>query len=219
VKRDAQGLTIMKKDLRNLVIPYNKLDPADLRWLDEHHPLSGSPRPSSSARPRSPSTGVIDELRFGDTRSEVVAKLRRSPIFESTVAETFMGRTGLNGVFRTKQTVGGIHCLLDFDWDHQDGLSEITLKTEPKEPTAWETSLQPCMAEFVTLITSLHGTPLVANKTVNLGTLQEGDMMANYLWNLEPRGSILLGPAKQDGHLHVAVRFTFKRHTARPDSP
>ena len=37
-------------------------------------------------------------------------------------------------------------------------------------------------------------------------------MFANYLWKLEPKGSVLLGPAKEDGKIMVAVRFTEENH-------
>lgn len=200
VKRDAFSLTILRRDRRELTLPLEKIHTDDVTWLNKTHPLP-APKPAKPA-------GVIDELQFGDTRAEVTAKLKKSPMFETKVVAALMGRTGLNGIFRTKKTIGGYHCFLSFNWHEEGGLKEITLATEPEDIAAWDKKLKPCFDEMVELVSSLHGKPSVDPKKVDLSALANDSMFANYLWKLEPKGSVLLGPAKEDGKIMVAVRFT-----------
>lgn len=200
VKRDAFSLTILREDRRQLTLPLEKIHPDDVAWLNQNHPLP-QPKPAEPA-------GVIENLRFGDTRNEVMAKLSKSKMFETKVAAAHMARTGLNGVFRTKKTIGGYHCVLSFNWHEEGGLKAITLQTDPEDISAWDSKLKPCFNEMVNLVSALHGKALVDNKKVDLQQLENDAMFANYFWHLEPQGSVLLGPAKQDGKVMVAVRFT-----------
>lgn len=217
LKRDDLSVTIMRKDLKHVEIPLKNLNAEDLLWLNQNHPLAGAAQGSATAPSYAPGgKGVIDDLHFGDSRSTVVTKLKNSSLFQATVADTFMARTGLNGIFRSKQTIGGLHCFLFFDWDEAGGLKEITMQTEGQSPTAWNTSLKPCFDEMAKLLTSLHGKPLVANAIPDINSLENGSMNSNYLWNLEPQGSVLLGPSKADDKLHVSVRFTATRIEAQP---
>lgn len=211
VKRDDASLTILRKDRRELTLPLAKIHADDVRWLNTNHPLPAPPPPKSA--------GVLDDLCFGDTRSEVTAKLKQSSMFETSVPDTLFARTGLNGIFRTRKTIGGYQCLLSFNWHEEGGLKEITLETPHEDSSAWDTKLKPCFSEMVKLISSLHGKPLIANEKVDLSQLQDESMSANYLWNLTPKGSVLLGPAKQNGKLLVAIRLTEETHLPQPSDP
>lgn len=204
IKRDEFNLTILRRDRKELTLPLAKIHADDIRWLNENHPVPPPPPPKAA--------GVIDDLHFGDNRADVTAKLKKSTMFESSVPDALMARTGLNGIFRTKKTIGGYQCHLTFNWHEEGGLKEITLETPHEDPSVWDAKLKPCFAEMVKLISALHGKPLIANEKVDLTQLQDESMTANYLWHLEPSGSVLLGPAKQDGKLLVAVRFTEETH-------
>lgn len=204
IKRDEFNLTILRRDRRELTLPLSKIHADDIRWLNQKHPVP----PPLPPKP----VGVIDNLFFGDTRSEVTAKLKKSSMFETSVPDALFARTGLNGIFRTKKTIGGYQCQLTFNWHEEGGLKEITLETPHEDISAWDAKLKPCFAEMVQLISALHGKPLIANEKVDLTKLQNESMNANYLWRLEPSGSVLLGPAKQDDKLLVAVRFTEETH-------
>lgn len=204
IKRDDTSLTILRRDRKELTLPLSKIHADDVRWLNEKYPAPPPP-------PIKP-VGVIDELHFGDTPGEVTAKLKKSFMFEATVADTFLARTGLNGVFRTKKTIGGYHCLLSFNWHEAGGLKDITLQTPAENLSSWDAKLKPCFTEMVQLISALHGKPIIANEKIDLTELDDDSMTANYLWRLEPKGSVLLGPAKEKGKLLVAVRFTEETH-------
>jgi hypothetical protein len=209
VKRDEFNLTILRRDHREITLPLSKIHADDVRWLNEKHPLPPPPPPKS--------VGVIDELRFGDSRSEVTAKLKKSPIFETSVPDTLFARTGLNGIFHTKNKIGGYQCLLSFNWHDEGGLKEIMLQTPTEDLSSWDSKLKPCFAELVKLISALHGKPLIANEKIDLTQLQDDSMTANYLWHLESKGSVLLGPAKENGKLMVAVRFSEETYQPQPE--
>jgi len=211
VKRDHSHLTIIRRDHREITVPLSKIHADDLLWLNNNHPLADTP-----PAPASPS-GVIDKLRFGDTRSEVTAKLKSSSMFATNVPDTMLARTGLNGIFHTKNTIGGYPCTLSFTWDEEDKLKEITLQTPLEPASAWETKLKPCFSELIKVISILHGKPLIASDKIDLSQLENGSITANYLWHLQPQGSVLLGPAMEDNQFLVVVRFTEETHQPQPD--
>lgn len=215
-KRDSQNLIItLSKNARQQTIPLNQLHQDDLNWLNQNHPPTPS-SPAKSSTTTDQDEGVLENLRFGDSRSEVTRKLKHSKMFEATMAETFFGRMGLNGIFKSKEKIGGLHGFLYFDWDENDGLQSITVQTEPQDPAMWKSQLEPCMTEFVNLLSALYGKVTAASQRTDPATLQDGMIMADFLWKLEPKGSILLGPSKIDGKLHVAVRFTQQEFAPSP---
>lgn len=206
IKRDSTSVTIRCGDLTDLKLQLTQIHAEDVRWLNDNHPLDAS---SSGRRPgtAAPSSGVLDRLNFGDSRAEVTSKLRTSKMFEATVAETFFGRTGLNGIFKSKKTIGGMHGYLYFDWEENGGLSKITWQTEAKNPSAWESTLKPCMNEFVQLLNSIYGKSQDATEKSNPATMSDNTMMVDHVWKLDPKGSVLLGPSKMQGKIQIAVRF------------
>ena len=210
VKRDQSQVTIIRRDRREITLPLSKIHADDLLWLNNNHPLAGAPAALASP------SGVIDNLRFGDTRGEVIAKLKSSTMFATTVPDTMLARTGLNGIFHTKNTIGGYSCTLSFNWDEEDKLKEITLQTPLEPASAWDSKLKPCFAELVKVISILHGKPLIANEKIDLSHLENGSITANYLWHLQPKGSVLLGPARENNQFLVAVRFTKETHQPQP---
>lgn len=205
VKRDQKNLVVtLTSNARQHTIPISQLHPDDRLWLDKNYPVAESKR----AEPEEATNGVLENIGFGDTRDEVTQKLLASRMFESTMDQTFFGRMGLNGIFKSTETIGGLHGYLFFDWDEDGGLESITLQTEPQEIGRWKTHLEPCMEEFVKLISALHGKAAAATHRTNPASLDDGMFMGDYLWRLEPVGSILLGPSRMDGKIHISVRFT-----------
>ena len=86
--------------------------------------------------------GVYGELEFGDSRETVTKKLRQSPLVEQTIDNTYIARTGLNGIFKCKGQIAGLTCRLYFNWDEQGGLNEITLRSEGLDVDLYKTRLQ-----------------------------------------------------------------------------
>jgi len=200
VKRDAASVTIRRSDRKEIIIPLDKLHPDDHTWLNANHPLPGEEAP--------PPNAIFDKLVFGDTRAQVTEKLNQSKFVELTVAETFLGRTGINGVYRTRKKIGGLDTSLYFGWTEEGGLEEITLQTEGMPPSALEDRMTPCWQEFVELLSTIYGNPIHENPKLALTGIEDGAMSGTHLWKLEKKGTAMLGAAREGDDYQIAVRFT-----------
>lgn len=200
LKRDASSVTIVRADLKEVILPLDKLHPDDRSWVNQNHPLPGTEVPDKSA--------VFDQLNFGDSREQATTKLKASKFVEMTMDETFIGRSGLNGVFRTRQKIGGLHAMLYFDWNGNNQLKEITLQTDPFPASELNTKLVPCWKEFTALLNNLHGKPLVADSQIRVSSMQNGSFSPTHLWKLERTGSAQLGAARDGDKYQIVVRFT-----------
>jgi hypothetical protein len=127
---------------------------------------------------------------------------------KATLPETLFARTGLNGIFQTRQKIGGLETSLYFDWCGDGGLKELTLQTTPLSGEEAETRLTPCWKELIDLLTILHGKPINANGKLDLTGIANGSMSATHLWKLEHRGTAMLGAARDGDAWQIAVRFT-----------
>lgn len=200
VKRDANSVTVRRSDGTSVTIRLDMLFPEDRTWLNANHPQPGAEATDPSE--------IFDKLKFGDSREEVQKKLKASRFVEMTVDDTFIGRTGLNGVFRTRKKIGGLDASLYFDWTESGLLKEINLQTDPLPESDLETKLVPCWKDFAELLTTLQGQPLVAQKEIRLSSIQDGQLQSTHLWDLEGAGSARLGAARDGTRFQIVVRFT-----------
>jgi hypothetical protein len=200
LKRDDSSVTIRRADKKEVTIPFDKLHPDDRAWINANHPLPGQEIPPPSA--------VFDKLQFGDKRPEVIEKLKSSAIVELTIQETFLARTGLNGVFRTRRKIGGLDASLHFDWTEDGDLQEIILQTPSAPAGKFNQQFQPCWEECIKLLTSLHGQPVSATTGLDLTAIPDGGMLSTHMWKLPETGTALLGASREGDQYHVAIRFT-----------
>jgi hypothetical protein len=205
VKRDATSVTIRRADQKEVTIAFIQLHPEERFWTDANHPIAKT----GGDIPQNKNT-VFDELCFGDKRAEVLEKLKASQIVELTVAETFLGRTGLNDVFRTRKKIGGLTASLFFDWTEDGGLKEITLQTPEVPAGKFNEQLKPSWEEFIKLLTNLHGKPVTSSSGLDLASVPDGGMLPTHLWKLQGTGTAMLGASRDGAHFHVVVRFTRK---------
>ena len=209
VKRDATTVTIRYSSGKEITSPLAKLHPEDLAWLNKNHPLPGVAG-AMPAAPMPDKSAVFDQLVFGDTRDQVIKKLKASQFVELTIDETFLGRTGLNGVFRTRKQIGGLDASLYFDWTEANALKELTIQTATVPTGDYQTRLEPSWKEFVALLTTLYGKPIQSGALPNVGSLSDGSFRPSHLWALESGGSVLLGTARDGDKFQLVVRFTQK---------
>ncbi len=201
VKRDSSSITILRSsDRKEVAIPLDKLHPDDRTWVNANHPLPGTEAPPPSA--------VFDQLSFGDTRAQVLEKLKASKFVEMTAGEAFIGRTGLNGVFKPRKQIGGLDTSLYFDWTEQGTLSQIFLQTELLPKSNLESALKPCWQELIPLLTNLYGKPAQANDNLDIESLADHAMSGTHLWKLDGQGSAVLGASREGDSCRIVVRFT-----------
>jgi hypothetical protein len=218
LKRDTTSVTIRQTDGKVVTFPIAKLHPADRTWVDTNHSLPGAPPPASPTAPTAPTApaampnkaAVFDQLVFGDTRAQVFAKLKASKFVELTVAETFLGRFGLNGVFRTRRKIGGLDASLFFDWTDEGRLKELTLQTDTLPASVYQSQIAPSWKEFIALLGTLYGKPVQQSSLPAIESLGDGAFSPSHLWTLEAGGSALLGTARDGDKYQLVVRFTRK---------
>ncbi len=203
VSREADLITLLRSDGKELTFDISKLHEEDRQWLTLNHPPGGKqPEVKTDAR------SVFDTLNFGDDRTLVSKKLAASKMVETSVDGIFQGRTGLNGIYRTRGTIGGLYCYLFFDWSEAGTLREITLQTEAKSEDEYLTDLKPCWAELVDLISPIHGRPTQAGNIASSSLLSDGQILGSHLWNIEHGGTVMLGTSRDSSGYQVVVRFT-----------
>lgn len=171
-------------------------------------PQAKTPPKSANTAPVMDDSAVFDTLKLGDTRAEVMSKIKASKSLELTVDEIYLGRFGLNGSYRTKQTIGGLKCLLYFDWDSSGNLKELNLQTQPQPSSSYQGLLKDTWDELSKLMTTLHGKPLQNADYPASGVLQNDSSLSTHLWRMANGGSALLGTSKSVEGYMVSVRFT-----------
>jgi hypothetical protein len=203
VTHDSKRVIIRRADGRVFTLELSKLHETDTTWLSTKR-VAGK----AAAEPLPDPNAVFDTLCFGDSRADVTKKLKESKIVEAGLDETFMGRVGLNGTYRTRKQIGGLHCELYFDWSAGGNLSEVSLQTQGVDRSAYAGRLKANLEELAELLTMLHGKPLQDAGFPDIGDLQDDLFLASHRWRLEGGGSALLGTSMQAGKYLVVVRFT-----------
>lgn len=205
ISRDADHVTIRDANGRQASVEISKLNLEDQKWLDEYHSLS-APSPQSEPDPRA----LFDTLKFNDSRETVLAKLKASKFAEMTMDETFIGRSGLNGVFRTRQKIGDLNASLYFDWTDGGKLQEINLQTDALPAEGYETAIAPSWKKSIELLSELYGKPMQKGPLPASNSINSGSFNPSHLWNLDG-GSVLLGTAREGPRYQLVVRFTQKK--------
>lgn len=215
VNRDASSVTIRLEGGKETRLNLAELDTTDKSWLDLNHPLASEPVPDETA--------VFDTLKFGDSHDVVLAKLKASKLVELTMAESMISRTGLNGIFRIRQKIGGQQANLFFDWTDADALKEITVRTDAYPAASFDAKLTPCVVEFAELLSTLHGKPLRATPKIDPASVPDGTMLPTHIWKIDSGGTALLGVGREGMNYQIIVRFTQEKiqptATTRPVKP
>jgi hypothetical protein len=195
VKRDPTSVTLRDESGRERAFEISKLHKEDQGWLEVHHPLTDS-------------GAIFDTLTFADTRETAFAKLKASQLVEMVSDETFFGRSGINGAFRTEKKINNLSVYLYFDWTETGTLKELTLQTEDQVAGSFKTALEPSWKEFIELLSSLYGEPVQKGNFPSILSLQDGALLPTHLWKLEGGGSVLLGTSREGEKYQVCVRFS-----------
>lgn len=206
LNRDDSSITLRKADGRVVTFSIEKLHSSDQDYLKEKHPLQ--PTAAGAAEPEGDAFGP---LRFGDSRKEVEEKLLASSIVKTDVDTTLFGRTGLNGIFETSESIGGLHCSLYFDWTSSGTLEEVTLRTKAVEGSSYNSLLQSTWEELISLLSKIYGNPISKAPFPKSNELQDGLLLGSHLWRTNEGFSVLLGTAQEGSRYNVSVRITARR--------
>lgn len=204
ISNDSKQVTL-KKGRGIVTFDIAKLHFDDQTWLKKNHPIKKDDGKNHTPPPKGAAFG---SLEFGDTHGEVIKKLKESPIVESSAAEVMLARIGLNGTYRTKQTMGGLHSYLYFDWSENGTLREVSLRSKGLDASAYSGSLKSNWKELIQLLSQLHGKPVQDGLYPDSDDLQDGLILCSHLWHNSAGHSILLGTGQEGEKFSVVVRIT-----------
>ena len=199
VRQDGNNVILTGADGKQVSVALANLHADDRAWIANHGTHTKLAAYDEKA--------VFDTLHFGDNRSVVEKKLRSSKMVELTVDETFLGRFGLNGSFRTRRKIGDLACTLSFAWDNDGGMKELSLQTENQASSEFAGPLQSTWTELAKLMTLLHGQPVSAGTYPPVSRLQDGMFLPTHMWKLKSGGSAVLGAAREGALYQVVVRL------------
>jgi hypothetical protein len=205
VSHDDKQVTIRRQDGKVFTVAFTKLHADEKTWVTSH------PAAGENAEVAPDPKAVFDNLCFGDSLETVKKKLKASKAVETTLDAAFMGRTGINGIYKTRQKIGGLHCELFFDWTASETLSEVMLQTQGQDAEVYPTQLKETWSQLVELLSALHGKPVQAGGYPGIKQVKDDMFLPSHLWKLKNGGSALLGVSMQQGGYLVVVRFTTEK--------
>ena len=155
------------------------------------------------------SASVYEDLEYGDTKQEVSDKLMACDRVENTVPKTMFARVGLNGTFKIKKYLHGVKFSLFFDWNENGKLNEITLRSDAIDQGEFNSTLSKAFKSANKLITEVYGPAVMTNPMPKNNQISDGKTLNSHLWHVGD-GTLLMGVAKDQGKLHLSIRFLEK---------
>jgi hypothetical protein len=208
IKRNATSVTIRNEAGKEYTIELTNLHIDDRNWLDANQSNDGVvATPSPVADP----SAFFENLTFRDSRETTLMKLKVSKILEMTTAETFIGRSGLNGVFKMREKVGNLDRFLYFDWTESGKLTEVNLQTDLRPETDYKTELELCWKQLAEQLTLIYGKPIQKGPLPSIESVGDGIFFPSHLWKMQTGGCVMLGTAREGSKYQVVVRYSQKK--------
>jgi len=210
VAREGKKVTVRQTTGKELTFDMAFLHEEDQKWINLYHPTDTSKKSNAPV-----STGVFDELNFGDKPQEVEDKLKKSQIVEAstgtTQKSTLFGGTAMGGDFRTRQKIGDLYAYLYFTWDDKDGsLAEISLQTDSLSSISYDDTIKDTWSQLIELLTALHGAPVEKAPYPSSNQIPPDTIIGSHIWKLEKGGTAMLGISRSEQKFLVVVRFSKK---------
>ena len=155
------------------------------------------------------SAGVYEDLEYGDTRQQVTDKLMACERVENTIPKTMFARVGLNGTFKIKKDLKGLNFSLFFNWNENQQLNEIALRSNAIAPGNANSKLSGPFKSATRLITEVYGPAVMSNSIPKSSQIKDGSILNSHLWNVDG-GTLLMGIAKDQGKFHLSISFLEK---------
>ena len=134
---------------------------------------------------------LYEGLEVGMDKDQVLKTLRRSKKLEGPPTDALLSRTGLNGVFKTRQAIGGQTFSLNFDHDPSGGLRAVVLYSRSKyRGSEYETRLKSAYKALLVGLTEQFGEPANMPEWVARESLQEGRIQYMHMWKVSPPFSV-----------------------------
>ena len=137
---------------------------------------------------------LYENLEVGMDKDQVLKTLRQSKQLEGPPTDALLSRTGLNGVFKTKQSIGGQTFSLNFDYDPSGGLRAVVFYSRSKcGGSEYETKLKSAYKALLVGLTEKFGEPANMPEWVAKESLQEGRIQYMHMWRVSPGVFLMSG--------------------------
>lgn len=198
------GETVHIKMLNGKVVPLTleKLHEDDQKWA-RAEAINAKERAEVER-----ANQVFGGVKFGDTREQVIAKLKESPLVTTSLADDYLARAGLNGIFETTTPIGPYSCRLFFAWDAGQKLSELSIHSESVPGSDYTKGIAECWQEMVQIMSDQYGKPAQSATLPKQKSLEDGSALNTHLWRLKGGVSALVGVGHENGGYIVIARFT-----------
>ncbi len=151
--------------------------------------------------------GVFGDIEFGDGYTAVQNKLMKSELADTDLPETLLGRTGINGVFKTTRTLDGQRLKLFFTFEN-DSLTEIQLRTDSKASINSAIGL---VEEASKELDKIHGKAAQSGQAPKANQLPVGASMLYRVWHPGDGGSALVGLTRDKDGFSAIICLKRKR--------
>lgn len=137
---------------------------------------------------------LYGNLETGMDKDQVLQSLKKCPLVEGPPSEAFLARTGLNGVFKTKQTFGGQNFSLNFNYDASGGLRDVVFYARNKFRAAhYDTKLKSSYKAMLVSLTAKFGEPMNMPEWIAQDSLTEGHILYMHMWRISPGVFLMSG--------------------------
>lgn len=128
---------------------------------------------------------LYGNLEIGMDQDQVLKALRQNKQLEGPPTDALISRTGLNGVFKTKQAIGGQTFSLNFDYDSSGGLRAVMFYSRNKcRSSEYETKLKSGYKALLVGLTEKFGEPMNTPDWVTQDSLAEGRIKYIHMWKV-----------------------------------
>lgn len=154
---------------------------------------------------------VLSKFTFGDSRKSIEAQVKTIKELKGGVADALRGRVGLSGAYFVM--LDGMRYDLHFEFSESDRLTEVSLQSDPFEPTEYDGSLKAAWTRLRSSFVSRYGEPPEnrQNGYPERSVIKEGVSMSSDLWDLAGR-YLYLGTGMMDGKVSCVLRCSNKSY-------
>lgn len=178
---------VIKSRGKEIIIKYEFLSALDRKWVED---LDKAPAadPAVSQKDSARLKTLLAVVQHGDTKQAVVSKLEKDPSIDASMSTTFLGRMGLNGFFKTKEALNGHRYAFHFDWDDNDRLSCITLRSEDFPQDEFKQGVKNSWLAGIKLVSQCYDEAEQASDFPPVSLLSpEANVMITHVWH--PQGT------------------------------
>lgn len=162
---------------------------------------------------------LYEGLEVGMNKTQVLKTLRQSKRLEGPPTDALISRTGLNGVFKTRQSIGGQTFSLNFDYDSSGGLSAVVLYSRSKcRSSEYETKLKSAYKALLVGLTEKFGEPANMPEWVAKESLREGRIQYMHMWRISPGVFLMSGLGNMGAMEGYFPLFRFSGPSGMPPS-